>query len=84
MRRRVVVPPTTPAVPSIAYAPNLAVFTAARLMAGVAMTSLSTSPPSPQLTRWWGEDRVRALTVVALTGSLTSTAFRVSRLRSLR
>ncbi|GGV72717.1 hypothetical protein GCM10010228_32570 [Streptomyces massasporeus] len=35
------------AVLSIAYAPNLAVFTAAWLMAAVAMASPPTSPPSP-------------------------------------
>ncbi len=35
------------AVLAIAYAPNLATFTAAWLLAGVAMSATSTSPPSP-------------------------------------
>ncbi len=35
------------AVPAIASAPNLIAFTAAWLLAGVAMAATSTSPPSP-------------------------------------
>jgi len=63
------------AVLAIAYAPNLAVFTAAWLLAGVAMASTFYQPAFAVLTRWWGEDRVRALTVVTLAGGLASTAF---------
>jgi MFS family permease len=32
-------------------------------------------PAFAALTRWWGSDRVRALTVVTLAGSLASTVF---------
>ncbi|MDT0481897.1 MULTISPECIES: MFS transporter [Streptomyces] len=63
------------AVPTIAYAPNLAVFTAAWLLAGVTMSATFYQPAFAALTRWWGEDRVRALTVVTLAGGLASTAF---------
>jgi MFS family permease len=63
------------AVLGIAYAPNLAVFTAAWLVAGVAMAATFYQPAFAALTRWWGEDRVRALTIVTLAGGLASTAF---------
>lgn len=63
------------AVVAIAYAPNLAVFTAAWLLAGVAMAATFYQPAFAALTRWWGADRVRALTVVTLAGGLASTAF---------
>ncbi|MFJ6079871.1 MFS transporter [Streptomyces sp. NPDC092369] len=60
---------------AIAYAPNLWVFTAAWLLAGVAMASTFYQPAFAALTRWWGADRVRALTVVTLAGGLASTVF---------
>ncbi|MCX5527333.1 MFS transporter [Streptomyces bobili] len=63
------------AVLAIAYAPNLAAFTAAWLLAGVAMAASFYQPAFAALTRWWGEDRVRALTVVTLAGGLASTVF---------
>ncbi|MGX1914267.1 MFS transporter [Streptomyces phaeochromogenes] len=63
------------AVLAIAYAPNLAIFTAAWLLAGVAMSATFYQPVFAALTRWWGEDRIRALTVVTLAGGLASTAF---------
>lgn len=63
------------AVLAIAYAPNLAVFTGAWLLAGVAMAATFYQPAFAALTRWWGEDRVRALTIVTLAGGLASTAF---------
>ncbi|MGI3226122.1 MFS transporter [Streptomyces sp. GTA36] len=63
------------AVLLLAYAPNLAVFTAAWLLAGVAMAATFYEPAFAAVTRWWGEDRVRALTIVALAGGLASTAF---------
>lgn len=52
------------AVLAIALAPNLYVFTAAWLMAGVAMAATFYQPAFAALTRWWGPDRVRALTTV--------------------
>ncbi|MFJ8769850.1 MFS transporter [Streptomyces clavifer] len=59
----------------IAAAPNLAVFTAGWLLAGVAMAATFYHPAFAALTRWWGEDRVRALTIVTLAGGLASTVF---------
>ncbi|WP_447034766.1 MFS transporter [Streptomyces sp. DSM 118878] len=63
------------AVLAIACAPNLAAFTAAWLLAGVAMAATFYHPAFAALTRWWGEQRVRALTVVTLAGGLASTVF---------
>ncbi|MFF3874717.1 MFS transporter [Streptomyces sp. NPDC001978] len=63
------------AVPAIAFAPNLIAFTAAWLLAGVAMAATFYQPAFAALTRWWGADRVRALTVVTLAGGLASTVF---------
>ena len=63
------------AVLAIAWAPNLAAFTAAWLLAGVAMAATFYQPAFAALTRWWGTDRVRALTVVTLAGGLASTVF---------
>jgi MFS family permease len=60
---------------AIAYAPNLAVFTGAWLLAGMAMAATFYQPAFAALTRWWGEDRVRALTIVTLAGGLASTVF---------
>ncbi len=59
----------------IAAAPNLYVFTAAWLLAGLAMASTFYQPAFAAVTRWWGEDRVRALTIVTLAGGLASTVF---------
>lgn len=63
------------AILAIAYAPNLAAFTAAWLLAGVAMAATFYQPAFAALTRWWGEQRIRALTVVTLAGGLASTVF---------
>lgn len=63
------------AVMVIASAPNLPVFTAGWLLAGVAMAATFYQPAFAALTRWWGEQRVRALTIVTLAGGLASTAF---------
>ncbi|WP_217212920.1 MFS transporter [Streptomyces sp. AC550_RSS872] len=63
------------AVLGLAAAPNLAAFTAAWLLAGVAMAATFYQPAFAALTRWWGSDRVRALTVVTLAGGLASTVF---------
>ncbi|MFG3010077.1 MFS transporter [Streptomyces cinerochromogenes] len=58
-----------------AYAPGLPAFTAAWLLAGVSMAATFYQPAFAALTRWWGEQRVRALTIVTLAGGLSSTAF---------
>ncbi|MEU9247335.1 MFS transporter [Streptomyces sp. NPDC048385] len=63
------------AVLAIAYAPNLPVFAAAWLLAGLAMAATFYQPAFAALTRWWGSDRVRALTIVTLAGGLASTIF---------
>ncbi|WP_045563365.1 MFS transporter [Streptomyces sp. FxanaA7] len=63
------------AVLGLAAAPNLAAFTAAWLLAGVAMAATFYQPAFAALTRWWGSDRIRALTIVTLAGGLASTAF---------
>ncbi|NUK25562.1 MFS transporter [Streptomyces lunaelactis] len=60
---------------AIAASPNLYVFTAAWLLAGLAMASTFYQPAFAAVTRWWGEDRVRALTIVTLAGGLASTVF---------
>ncbi|WUQ36317.1 MFS transporter [Streptomyces sp. NBC_00234] len=59
----------------IATAPNLAFFAAGWLLAGVAMAATFYPPAFAALTRWWGPDRIRALTVVTLAGGLASTVF---------
>ncbi|MGW7267050.1 MFS transporter [Streptomyces sp. NPDC054842] len=59
----------------VASAPDPVVFTAGWLVIGVAMAATFYQPAFAALTRWWGEDRVRALTVVTLAGGLASTVF---------
>ncbi|MFI9580597.1 MFS transporter [Streptomyces sp. NPDC052236] len=63
------------AILTVALAPNLYVFTAAWLMAGVSMAATFYQPAFVALTRWWGPDRIRALTIVTLAGGLASTVF---------
>jgi MFS family permease len=63
------------AVLAVAHATTLPVFTAAWLLAGVSMAATFYQPAFAALTRWWGEQRVRALTTVTLAGGLASTAF---------
>lgn len=63
------------AVLAIAFAPNLIAFTVAWLLAGLAMAATFYQPAFAALTRWWGSDRIRALTIVTLAGGLASTAF---------
>ncbi|WP_446446962.1 MFS transporter [Streptomyces chartreusis] len=63
------------AVLAVAHAPNLITLSAAWLLAGVAMAATFYQPAFAALTRWWGEDRVRALTIVTLAGGLASTVF---------
>ncbi|MBV7669311.1 MFS transporter [Streptomyces halstedii] len=59
----------------IAAAPNLAVFFAGWLLAGLAMAATFYQPAFAALTRWWAPDHVRALTIVTLAGGLASTVF---------
>ncbi|WP_039947599.1 MFS transporter [Streptomyces sp. NRRL S-118] len=60
---------------AIAATPNMTVFFAAWMAAGVAMAATFYHPAFAAVTRWWGPDRVRALTVITLAGGLASTVF---------
>ncbi|MFB7191163.1 MFS transporter [Streptomyces sp. NPDC056230] len=59
----------------IAAAPDLLVFSAGWLLAGLAMAATFYQPAFAALTRWWAPDHVRALTLVTLAGGLASTVF---------
>lgn len=59
----------------VAAAPNLPVFVAGWLLAGVAMATTFYQPAFAALTRWWAPDHIRALTIVTLAGGLASTVF---------
>ncbi|MBK3590406.1 MFS transporter, partial [Streptomyces sp. MBT57] len=59
----------------VAAAPNIPVFTAGWALAGLAMSATFYQPAFAALTRWWGRDHLRALTVVTLAGGLASTVF---------
>ncbi len=63
------------AVLAVACAPTLPAFVAAWLVAGVAMAATFYQPAFAAVTRWWGPDRVRGLTIVTLAGGLASTVF---------
>jgi MFS family permease len=60
---------------SVSAAPNLLVFLAAWAVAGAAMAATFYQPAFAAVTRWWGADRVRALTAITLAGGLASTVF---------
>jgi MFS family permease len=59
----------------IATAPNLVVFSAGWMLAGVAMAGVLYAPAFAAITIWFGTERVRALTVVTLVAGLASTVF---------
>ncbi|WP_369780229.1 MFS transporter [Streptomyces sp. R33] len=63
------------AVLTIAAAPDLPVFFLGWILAGIAMAATFYPPAFAAITRWWGPDRVRALTIVTLAGGLASTVF---------
>uniref|UniRef100_UPI003F68284C MFS transporter n=1 Tax=Streptomyces polyasparticus TaxID=2767826 RepID=UPI003F68284C len=63
------------AVLTVAAAPNLLVYFAGWLLAGAAMSATFYQPAFAAVTRWWGPDRIRALTLVTLAGGLASTVF---------
>lgn len=56
-------------------APNFAVFAAAWLVAGFAQAAVFYQPAFVVITRWYGPDRVRALTVLTLVAGFASTIF---------
>ncbi|MBW0102087.1 MFS transporter [Pseudonocardia sp. KRD291] len=64
-----------PATLAIAAAGSLPWFVAAWLLAGVAQAATFYPPAFAALTRWWGRDRVRALTGLTLVAGLASTVF---------
>lgn len=64
-----------PAVVAIARAPSWPWFLAAWLLAGLAQSATLYPPAFAALTRWWGDDRVRALTGLTLVAGLSSTVF---------
>ncbi|WP_324188326.1 MFS transporter [Nocardia higoensis] len=64
-----------PAVAVVALAPNLAVFYLGWLLAGLAMGAVLYPPAFAALTRWHGEQRVRALMILTLVAGLASTVF---------
>jgi MFS family permease len=64
-----------PATAAIGLAPSPAWFAAAWLVAGVAMAAVFYQAAFAALTRWYGEDRVRALTTLTLVAGLASTVF---------
>lgn len=59
----------------VSAAHTLPLFFLGWTLAGVAMAATFYPPAFAALTRWWGPDRVRALTVVTLAGGLASTVF---------
>lgn len=65
----------TAAVVVIALSPNLVIFVAGWLLAGIAMSAVLYPPAFAALTRWYGERRLGALTVLTLAGGLASTIF---------
>jgi MFS family permease len=60
---------------ALASARSLAWFTAAWLLAGVAMAGIFYAPAFAALTRWYGPRRVSALTALTLVAGLASTVF---------
>ncbi|MFC9543054.1 MFS transporter [Streptomyces sp. NPDC056956] len=59
----------------VATAPNLPLFFAGWMLAGLAMAATFYQPAFAALTRWWAPDHIRALTIVTLAGGLASTVF---------
>lgn len=64
-----------PAVVVVATAQNLVWFFAGWVLAGAAMGAVLYPPAFAALTRYYGPDPVRALTIVTLAGGLASTVF---------
>lgn len=63
------------ALVALATAEELVWFTAAWLLAGVAMAGIFYAPAFAALTRWYGARRVTALTALTLVAGLASTVF---------
>ncbi|MGH3582544.1 MAG: MFS transporter [Mycobacterium sp.] len=65
----------TLAVVAVVAAPNYGWFVAAWVLAGVAMSAVFYAPAFAALTRFFGTDAVRALTVLTLVAGFASTVF---------
>ncbi|GAA1720534.1 MFS transporter [Fodinicola feengrottensis] len=63
------------AVLCIATAPNLPLFVAGWVLAGPAMAATFYPPAFAAVTRWYGPDRVKALTALTLVAGFASTVF---------
>lgn len=63
------------AVLALAAAPTLPWFFAAWVLTGLAQSAVLYPPAFTAVTRWYGPNRVRALTVLTLAGGLASTVF---------
>lgn len=59
----------------VASAPNLPVFYAGWMLAGLAQSATLYPPAFAVITRWYGPARVRPLTLITLVGGLASTVF---------
>lgn len=59
----------------VALAPNMVWFFLGWLLTGLAMGAVLYPPAFAAVTRWHGQDRVRALTALTLVGGLASTVF---------
>lgn len=64
-----------PATALIALSGSLPLFVVGWVLAGVAQAATLYPPAFAALTRWWGSDRVRALTVLTMVAGLSSTVF---------
>ncbi|MEV0090082.1 MFS transporter [Streptomyces sp. NPDC050738] len=60
---------------TVAHATNILAFAAGWTLAGIAMAATFYQPAFAAVTRWWGDQRIRALTVITLAGGLASTVF---------
>ena len=60
---------------AVALAPNLVVFTVARVLVGLAMSATLYAPAFATVTHWAGAERVRALTAITLVAGFASTVF---------
>jgi MFS family permease len=63
------------AVVAISWAPTLATYAAAWVVAGAAMSATLYPPAFAAVTHWGGEHRVRALTAITLVAGFASTVF---------
>ena len=59
----------------VGLAPNLPLFAAAWLVAGTAQAAVLYQPAFTVISRWYGPDRVRPLTILTLTAGFASTIF---------